>query len=129
MIEILNNMPDGVAGFAAKGRVTRKDYEDVLIPKMLELLDAHKTVRCYYELGPEFSGMDPGAAWEDFKLGIEHLTRWERLAIVTDVEWIRMTLNIFRFLMPGELRLFATSNAAQARNWIAEANAGANPAL
>ena len=41
-------------------------------------------VHCYYELGPQFSGMDPGAAWEDFKPGIEHLTRWERLAIVTD---------------------------------------------
>lgn len=128
MIEILTGMPDGVAGFAAKGRVTRKDYEDVLIPKMLEVLNAHRKVRCYYELGPEFSGMDPGAAWEDFKLGIEHLTRWERLAIVTDVEWIRITLNIFRFLVPCELRLFAASDAAQGRNWIAEANAGTNPA-
>jgi hypothetical protein len=112
MIEILTEMPDGVAGFSAKGRVTRKDYEDVLIPKMLEVLNTHRKVRCYYEFGPEFLSMDPGAAWEDFKLGIEHLTRWERLAIVTDVEWIRMALNIFRFLVPGEIRLFATSDAA-----------------
>ena len=129
MIEILNGMPDGVAGFSAKGHVTRKDYEDVLIPKVREVLSAYGKVRCYYELGPEFSGMDPGAAWEDFKLGIEHLTRWERLAIVTDVEWIRITVNIFRFVVPGEVRLFAVPEAAQARRWIAQAgsNTGSPP--
>jgi hypothetical protein len=25
---------------------------------------------------------------EDFKFGMEHITRWERVAVVTDVEWI-----------------------------------------
>ena len=63
--------------------------------------------------------MEPGAVWEDFKIAVEHLSRWERVAVVTDVEWIRHAVNVVRFLMPGEVRLFATSEAATAREWIA----------
>jgi hypothetical protein len=26
---------------------------------------------------------------EDFKIGVEHLSRWERVAVVTDIDWIK----------------------------------------
>lgn len=120
MIQIVTDLPDGVAGFVAKGRVTKKDYEDVLIPAMESALRTHRKVRCYFELGPDFSGMEPAAAWEDFKLGVQHLTQWERVAVVTDVEWMRIALSIFRFLIPGELRMFDVCQSDQARAWVIE---------
>jgi phosphoserine phosphatase len=49
---------------------------------------------------------------------MEHLTRWERVAVVTDVEWIKQTMRFFSFLMPGAMKVFATSEATQARAWI-----------
>ena len=49
----------------------------------------------------DFAGIDPGAMWEDFKVGMEHFTHWERVAVVTDVEWIKHTVRFFSFLMPG----------------------------
>ena len=76
----------------------------------------------YYETAADFSGIDPGAMWEDFKVGMEHLTRWERVAVVTDVEWIKQTMRFFGFLMPGAMKSFPTSEAAQARAWIIAAS-------
>jgi SpoIIAA-like len=87
------------------------------------MLKRHPKIRCYYQLGPQFSRMEPGAMWEDFKIGVEHLARWERVGVVTDVEWIRHAVNIFRFLMPGEVRVFGTSETAAAREWITAAPA------
>ena len=49
----------------------------------------------------------------------EHLSRWERVVVVTDVDWIRLAVNVFRFLVPGEIRVFGTSQASEARSWIA----------
>lgn len=118
MIEILCGFPDSVVAVSASGRVSRSDYDGVLIPKLTQLLQEHKKVRCYYELGPAFAGMEGGAIWEDFKLGLEHVNRWERVAVVTDVEWIRMAVNAFRFLLPGRIRVFGTREAAEARRWI-----------
>jgi len=46
------------------------------------------------------------------------LLRWERFAVVTDVEWIKHTVHFFSFLMPGTMKLFTLADAAQARQWI-----------
>jgi hypothetical protein len=45
------------------------------------------------------------------------------MAVVTDVDWIRHMINAFRFVMPGQLRVFATAQAAEARAWILSAKA------
>lgn len=121
MIEIIEGLPENVVGIVAKERVTKKDYLEVVIPAIEKSLKRNAKVRLYYELGPQFSGIDLGAEWEDFKIGIEHFSRWERAAIVTDVGWIRHAVGAFRFLMPGEMRVFATAEASKAREWIAAA--------
>ena len=118
MIEQLSNFPDDVLAFVCKGRVTKADYDSVLVPAVMKALEKHKRIRLYYETAADFSGIDPGAMWEDFKVGMEHLTRWERVAVVTDVEWIKQTMRFFSFLMPGATKSFPTSEAAQARAWI-----------
>jgi hypothetical protein len=118
MIEVLEGFPEGVVAVRAKGHVTKRDYDDVLIPRVRDVLGQREKVRCYYELGKEFSGIGPGAVWEDFILGVQYLRRWERVAIVTDVDWIRIAIGVFRFLVPGEIRVFGTSQAVEARNWI-----------
>ena len=118
MIDVLTGFPDGVVAFAAKGKVTRSDYADVLVPKVEEAFARHKKIRCYYELGRQLTGMEAGAAWEDFKVGVEHISGWERVAIVTDVDWIRGAVNVLRFMVPGEARVFGASQASEARRWI-----------
>ena len=119
MIEHLTSFPDNVLAFVCKGRVTKADYDMVLVPAVVQALKTHDKVRLYYETAGDFAGIDPGAMWEDFKVGMEHLTRWERVAVVTDVEWIKQTMRFFSFLMPGTMKLFPTSEATQAREWIA----------
>ena len=119
MIEHLTSFPDNVLAFVCKGRVTKADYDAVLVPAVVQALKTHDKVRLYYETAGDFAGIDPGAMWEDFKVGMEHLTRWERVAVVTDVEWIKQTIRFFRLLMPGTMKLFPTSEATQAREWIA----------
>ncbi len=121
MIEFVEGFPENVVAFAAKGHVTKRDYDELLIPKISEALARHKKIRCYYELGSEFSAFEAGAVWEDFRIGVRHLARWERVALVTDVDWIRLAANVFRFLVPGEVRVFATNQASEARSWIAAA--------
>lgn len=121
MIEILAGFPDNIVACTGKGRITKQDYERVLIPSVEQALRHNAKIRCFYELGPDFAGFDMGAAWEDFTLGVEHLTRWERVALVTDVEWMRIAANAFRFLMPGRVRVFSNKQTDEALGWITAA--------
>ncbi|OIN78934.1 STAS/SEC14 domain-containing protein [Mycobacterium malmoense] len=118
MIEPIAGFPDNVAAFACHGHVTKADYESVLIPDVEKRLSRHDKVRIYYETAPDFVGIDPGAVWEDTKVGFAHFLRWERFAAVTDVEWIKQMTKFVGFLMPGEVRAFPTIEADTARDWI-----------
>ena len=117
MIEIIEGLPNNVVGIAVTGRVTKKDCYDVLMPAVEESLKRHDKIRLYYELNSRF----PGAAWDDLNVGIEHIPPCERVAIVTDVGWIRYTVKALRFLIPGEIRVFATVQAPEGRAWITAA--------
>ena len=119
MIEQLTGFPANVMAFVCKGRVTKQDYETVLVPAVSEALKKHDKVRLYYETAGDFSGIDPGAVFTDFKVGMEHFTSWERVAVVTDVDWIKHTMQFFSFMMPAQMKIFPLSQAAEARAWIA----------
>jgi len=114
MIEIIEGLPNNVVGIAVKGRVTKEDCYNVLMPAVEESLKSHENIRLYYELNSRF----PGAAWDDLNVGIEYLPPCERVAVVTDVGWIRYTVKALRFLIPGEIQVFATARASEGRAWI-----------
>jgi hypothetical protein len=115
MIEIIEGLPNNVVGIAVTGRVTKKDCYDVLMPAMENSLKGHDKIRLYYELNSRF----PGAAWDDLNVGIEYVSPCERVAIVTDVGWVRYMVKALRFLIPGEIEVFATAKASEGRAWIA----------
>jgi SpoIIAA-like len=114
MMEIIEGLPRNVVGIAVTGRVTMQDCHDVLLPAMEKSLKKHEKIRLYYELGSRF----PGAGWDDLELGIESASRCERVAIVTDIGWVRLTAKALRFLIPGKIRVFATVDADEGRAWI-----------
>ena len=114
MLELIDGLPGNVVGIAVSGRLTLQDCQDVLVPAMQRSLKRHDKIRLYYELNSRF----PGAAWDDLELGLEDLSRCERVAIVTDVGWVRLTVKALRFLIPSEIRVFPTVQADEGRAWI-----------
>jgi hypothetical protein len=118
MITILDGFSGNVMAARASGRVTREDYETVLIPAIKAVAKTNPKLRCYYEIGTDFVSMGPAAMWDDFRVGVEFWTRWERIAIVTDVAWMTHLMNAFRFFVPGEIRIFTVAETEEARTWV-----------
>ncbi len=58
--------------------------------------------------------------WDDARLGLKHLSGWARIAVVSDIDWIRATIRAFGFAMPGHTRVFRDSALSEAMRWVAE---------
>jgi len=123
MVERLEQMPEGVMGFRATGKLTREDYRDVLIPPIREAVNGDGGIRLLFELGPGFEGYEPGALVEDAKadlqLGVGKRSAWERIAVVTDVGWARRAIEFFGWMTPGESRVFSLGERDRAEEWVA----------
>ena len=120
MIEMIEGLPAPVVGMRADGELTKEDYEDAVIPAVRAMLDAHDRVRLLDVLGDDFDGYSIGAMWEDTKLGVGHLRSWERIACVTDADWVENAVRAFGWMIPGEVRAFDDDDEDAARAWITE---------
>jgi len=116
--EILQGYPADVVAIAAHGYITRENYEDVLIPLVTETAKAQGKVKLLYVLGEEFEGVSAGAAWDDARLGLLHMDEFARMAVVTDIEWIRLGLKMFAPMMRYPIRVFHLGEREVAKTWL-----------
>ncbi|HEY1119552.1 MAG TPA: STAS/SEC14 domain-containing protein [Acidimicrobiales bacterium] len=116
MITAIPDMPEGTIGFEASGKVADEDYESVLVPAVRTALEQGE-VRLLYVL-PEGTSYSAGAMFADAKLWAGHLRGWERVAIVSDAEWLENAIKAFGWMMPGEVRLFDDDEVDEARRWL-----------
>lgn len=111
MLERIQGLPENVLGFSAKGEVTGKDYESVLIPAVEELLIRYKKVRLLYHIGEEFAGFDAKALLDDARVGIQHFYAWDKICVVTDVGGLAQQY------MYSALQSPDTSGSSVIENW------------
>ena len=120
MVERRGNVPPGVVGLRASGKLSRDDYRETLEPRLTEAIDSGEA-RVLFVL-EDFQGLEPGAWLEDAKTGgveIAHRSEWKRLAVVTDVDWVAKAMHRFAWAMPGELAVYVLGELEEAKAWVA----------
>jgi SpoIIAA-like len=127
LIEKVTDLPPGTLGFRASGKITSDEYRQMMEP-IYAALERGEKLSIYFELGDDFDGLGSGALWQDVKaagsVGLKHRSSWQRMALVTDKDWVRHGASAFGWLAPGELRLFESSERDEARAWLAETSPG-----
>jgi hypothetical protein len=121
VVEQIPDMPPGTLGFRVSERLVREDYVNVLVPPLRRAVEAGEQLRVLYAIGPGLH-MEPGALWEDIKVdldfGIGHRDLWERVAVVTDMDWLWHAFALFSWMVPGEMHLFHERDLAAAKTWL-----------
>ena len=120
MLKIMNDLSGNVLGVSAEGKITGTDYETVLIPAIKEKLKSHKKIRMLYQLGSKFTGFELSAMLDDAKMGMKHLSAWDRIALVSDHEMINTSAKFFGHMLSCELRIFKNLGMGEAKKWITE---------
>ena len=121
MIELLSDMPQGVAGIRVSGRLNGEDLRQIT-PEWEGLLKSDE-IRIVEVIASDYEGFGPGGLVEDLKLGLgtllHHHSAFKRIAVVTDKEWIVHTLHALAWMVPGEVALFGLDEFEHAKEWAA----------
>lgn len=116
--EILDDLPRDVLAIRARGIITSQDYRKTLIPLVEKKLESHDHLKLLIVFDDAFGSYSEGAVWDDMRLGFSHLGDFSRIAIVTDLGWIRHSAKLFGPLIRAEVHIFNVNDLEEARSWI-----------
>ncbi|MEP7277712.1 MAG: STAS/SEC14 domain-containing protein [Bacteroidota bacterium] len=118
MIEKLEGVPDYVAGFRASGKVTREDYEKLVVPELERIVKKHGHIHLIIVLDTAVGNFTAGAWMDDALVGIKHLLKWKKMAIVSDQKGVTHLTDIISPIIPGESKGFALNQLEEAKAWV-----------
>lgn len=117
-ISTIEGLPRDTLGFRFTGTITSRDYADTLVPMVDAASKEHDHLKLLCVLDDDFDGYSAGAVWDDMRLGFSHLTTFSKVALVTDVEWIRKGAKFFGAMMPADVVVFDLDDLDDAKEWI-----------
>src|SRR6202453_400317 len=121
MIELLTDMPKGGTGVRVWGGLGGDELREVK-PTIEDMLKTDE-IRIVEVIAPDYEGFGPGGLFEDLKLGFStvwpHHAAFKRIAVVSDEQWVALTLHALAWLLPGELAIFKLDELERAKEWAA----------
>ena len=101
MLRAISDMPVGTIGFEAVGEVEDDDWEDAVEPVLRREIAEGRNVRLLYLIGSEAREVEGDAMSADTGFRVRHATSFERVAVVSDEDWIRPALRGLSFRFPA----------------------------
>jgi hypothetical protein len=118
MITISPESKGNILIISATGKLTDRDYKEVLIPRLEAVIREHGKARLLLDMGDEFHGWEPAAAWDDARFGLAHRNDFEKMGVVGGPKWVEWALKIGALMMSGELKNFPSSEREAAMRWV-----------
>lgn len=122
MITQIQNLPPNMVGFKASYEVTQTDFTEDVMPKVKELVAKTDTLNYMLVLDTSVKNFIAGAWFKDAVMGVKHLTKWHRAAIVSDIHVLKIVTDVFSVLMPGEFKVFEHKDLQISIDWVSGQN-------
>jgi hypothetical protein len=120
MLRAITDMPAGTIGFEAIGEVEDDDWEHAVEPVLRREIAEGRKVRLLYLLGPESRDVEGDAMTKDTGFRARHASSFERMAVVSDEDWMGPALRALSMLLPGKAKAFRVGELGAAKAWLAE---------
>ncbi len=117
MIQQMTALPSNMVGFRSSGTVTKEDF-DFVIERVKQNVAENGELNYMLVLDNDPSDFTAGAWLNDAWLGVKNLLRWNRAAIVTDLESVIKFTDAFSKVMPGEFRGYRKAQVQEATDWV-----------
>jgi hypothetical protein len=120
MIELIESLPSGTVGFSFCGQVSDAELQNCVVARIESMLLDIERIKALLVFEPGFQHFGLAAALDDAVLGLRHWDGFERIAVVTDLPWMRHATKAMALLLPCPVRVFSLDQREEARRWLSE---------
>ncbi len=115
---VCTTLPDDpVQIFTISGKLSASDYEDVLIPRIDEMVKRAGKARVLIRWKEDFKGWEAKAMLDDARLGFAHWNDFERLALIGAPHWVEPFAKLFDAVSKGAVKTFDEGAYEDALAW------------
>jgi len=118
MTELIPGLPDHIVAASCRRGISGDEFERVLRPVMEAALDIYERIDVVLVLDEQPGDPSSRSLWDDGKLGMADLRKFRRLALVSDLDWVRTLVSTFGFFAPCKLKRFGVDELDEALAWI-----------
>jgi hypothetical protein len=118
MLQHIKDLPLHVAAIHAVGKVTCKEYENMLAPIFAEQINISGAINYLLVLETDNSNFSLGSCWRDLKLMVKYYSKWNKIAVVTDKRGVEWFTDVFKFVVPAETNGFPLNELDKAIKWV-----------
>lgn len=120
MLQRMTDVPAGTIGFEAIGEVEDDDWEQAVEPVLRRAIAEGQKIRLLYLFGTQAEDVEGDAMSADTGFRARHATAFERVAVVSDEDWLRPATRVLSVLVPGKIKAFPVRDLEAAKTWLAE---------
>lgn len=120
MVELLKNFPPYVAAYKASGKVNKEEYESIVMKRVNEVANEFGTINFLVRLETDMDNYSVAAFIDYLKISFQHITRWNRMAIVSDQKAVRMFYDALSPIVPGKITGYKLNDFEKAKTWVSE---------
>ena len=121
---MIEGLPEDVIALRALGIITAEDYRDTLVPLVAAKQKTHDKLKCLIVLDEDYTTYSGDVVWSDTKFSLTHTTTFSRIALVTDILWMKRTARLFMALMPFAFEAFPLLDLEKAKDWMRQVKTG-----
>jgi uncharacterized protein (DUF779 family) len=93
-----------------------------VIPEVDKIVKQHGHIHFLLVLNTDVSNFTPGAWMKDALVGVKHLSKWKKMAIVSDQKGVEKITDIISPVVPGESKGFSLDELDKAKSWVSAEN-------
>src|SRR3978361_2248857 len=118
MVVLITDLPPHVAAYKATGAISKEEYEQVVMHRIDEVAAKYGTINFLVLLETGMENYSIGAFIDYVKVSFQHFSKWNRMAIVTDQDWVAKAYDALSYMVHGEIRSYAVKDLEAAKAWV-----------
>ena len=120
MVELLNDFPPYVAAYKATGHVNKYEYEQVVMAKISEVAAQYGKINFLVLMETDVWDYSFGSLVDYVKMTFGHFKQWNRLAVVSNEQWVNKVYETLGGLVYGKVKSFTINQYEEAKQWISQ---------
>ncbi|MCW3126324.1 MAG: hypothetical protein JWO03_1982 [Bacteroidetes bacterium] len=122
MVTQINGLAGHTVGFTFTGEVTKEDYDNLILPAVQRVTELFSSVNLLLVINTDLSNFTAGAWMKDAVLGLKNLTKFNRVALVSNSHLVRNMTQMANLVVPGDYKFFLMTEESEAMIWVSESD-------